>query len=431
MLVSHSIARAVLLAATLGMVAALLRAESYFEFLLNGWDAQFYYAAARSMVHDGDLDVTNDLPLSPAQWVFEEAGHPTVPRSPSGAILNKYPIGTSLAEMVPLALSRAVMGDGANGYSLIEIRCVALWLVLLHAGGLWVTWRWLRLTTDGTVLQAVSVVLVLAGTSQLFYAAIYPFLAHGLSALLVAGCLLTAERTRGTPGHVTSLLAWGLLSVLLILVRPQQATLVMLLCAALLWEHRARRDRAGWVAAIALTAVLSAVLLQCVVNLQAIGQFRFNAYAAAGEGFNLLAPDFYTVFLSPGRGLFFLAPVALLAVPGAIVGAARSSVTAAAAVHLLVQVFLIAAWSSPEQGDAFGTRMLVDISPILAFGLHSVLRRVHRGPAMAVVGAVLLLCVAWTTLALGVYVTRGIPVGATHRGVVISARDVLRSTFVH
>src|SRR5688500_2579961 len=65
--------------------------------LLNGWDAQFYYSAARSLVFARDLDTSTDTTRSP--WVQDD-----LPRRSDGRIVNKYPLGLSLVEAPFLAL---------------------------------------------------------------------------------------------------------------------------------------------------------------------------------------------------------------------------------------------------------------------------------------------------------------------------------------
>ena len=52
-------------------VAGLARTERYFGSLLRGWDAQFYYACAHSLVFDRDLDITNNLESTPYAAPFD------------------------------------------------------------------------------------------------------------------------------------------------------------------------------------------------------------------------------------------------------------------------------------------------------------------------------------------------------------------------
>ena len=79
---------------------------------MRGWDAQYYYACARSLVFDTDLDITNDLEATPHPAPFDrdaDGQFEAVPRDRKGRIVSKYPIGLSLVE-VPFRRRRRLPG---------------------------------------------------------------------------------------------------------------------------------------------------------------------------------------------------------------------------------------------------------------------------------------------------------------------------------
>ncbi len=48
--------------------------------------------------------------------------------------------------------------------------------------------------------------------------------------------------------------------------------------------------------------------------------------------------------------------------------------------NLILQVYMVAAWWSPEQGDSFGARMLADNSGVVGFGVSALCARSASSP---------------------------------------------------
>ena len=67
------------------------------------------------------------------------------------------------------------------------------------------------------------------------------------------------------------------------------------------------------------------------------------------------------------------------------------------------QVYVIAAWSSPDQGDSFGSRMLADNAAVVAVGL-AVLYEQASPRWRLVIAMVTAVAVVWTIYLLGRYV---------------------------
>ena len=71
--------------------------------------------------------------------------------------------------------------------------------------------------------------------------------------------------------------------------------------------------------------------------------------------------------------------------------------------NAVAQVYLIAAWSSPEQGDSFGARMWSDNAAVVAVGVSLALHET-RSAGRWVLLAATLLAICWTTCLLGRYI---------------------------
>ncbi len=397
----------------------LVLTERYYGGLLWGWDAQFYYARARSLAVQGNLDITDDLPLTatPAPFGPSPDGRlQRVPRDDENRIVSKYPVGLSLAEIPWLAAGRGIEKltreprDAADGYEPIVLRTVAGGLAAYGCLGLALTFAWLRRAVAASAAAAASLAAWL-GTSAFYYTAVFPYMAHALGATLVAAALWLATRLDTAPDrpvhrHLTAI---GSVLALLLLVRPQQLTLAVALALShrhiltkpvRLWGH-------GLIAGIAL--ISAAWTLQVVVNGLTTGQFTFSVYAAGGEGFSLAHPDIATVMWSAGRGLLVYSPIVVMAGIGLWCNRSPSPVATAALLHALAQIWLIATWSSPGQGDAFGARMWVECTPVVALGLSRLFDHARTLAARAAASLGVALSIAWTNILVVTYIRAGIP----------------------
>jgi hypothetical protein len=143
------------------------------------------------------------------------------------------------------------------------------------------------------------------------------------------------------------------------------------------------------------------------------GSFTLNAYAAGGERFFWTHPAWDIVLISPCRGLLWISPVVIVAAGGYWLRRRGLPWFAVALLgHGLVQLYLIAAWSSPHQGDAFGARMWCECTGVVACGLALLYRPSRVAQAAGVLATAA--CVCWTCALLAVAVERGMPVDLSY-----------------
>src|SRR5690606_35945253 len=132
-------------------VAGILSMAYYYNHygqLLHGWDAQFYYATARSFLFGRTADITDALKETPWTSPFDRDGNGSLERVPlreDGRFQSKYPIGLPLVEGVFMAVGYGIrriletLGiflTGPPGLSHLEIGSVALGLFLVTLVGL-------------------------------------------------------------------------------------------------------------------------------------------------------------------------------------------------------------------------------------------------------------------------------------------------------
>jgi hypothetical protein len=392
---------------------AMGRAGQFYGQLLHGWDAQFYYAQARSLVIDGDLDITNDLALAPDQGPLGEPSGDLrrLPRREGGQVVNKYPPGLSLLEVPWLALGRLLRTgweratggplDGQPGYSDLEITTVGFGLLLYASIGLTLLVALVTPVSGSEWRAAVAVALTWLGTSLLYYTAVFPFMAHGAGfALVVLTLWLSKRLAEAERPTVRAFVAVAASVGFLFLVRPQQVLLLLFLGP---WLIRPAQRIPVRRLLLPLLVFLALASLLVVFNYLQTDRWTVSGYAAGGEGFDWLHPRADLVLWSPERGLLWMSPLVVLAALGyATRRVWRSPLAGVLLLHALTQVYLIAAWSSPAQGDSFGARMWCECVPFVALGVAGLLSTPRPGLRLLWAGGAVV-CVGWTCLLLLVY----------------------------
>ncbi|AWM39376.1 hypothetical protein GobsT_23090 [Gemmata obscuriglobus] len=409
----------------------LAKADSYYGTLLRGFDAQFYYAAARSVVVSGDWDVTDDLPLGPAQGPFRtDAG---TPRRADGGIKNVFPVGLSLLEGAFLLPARALTtiaggGSGPVGYTRPEVGFVALGLLLAAGLGVQITFALVR-TLVSTPVAAVATIAAWLGTPLLYYTAWFPFSVHPTTFCIMVLLLLLADRIPHARRSNVAVFVFAVLASALYLTRPHQSPYILVLVA---WRG-APLLRRGWRAwgpgaGAGLVVGVAALVFQAQVHAVNVGARALIAHGTHDHpmitGHFVSAPDVFAVLLSPARGLFWVTPVVLLALVGYVWRWRDVPWWGwASLANAALQTTILAFWSDPGQGDSFGVRLWVEHVPVVACGLAVLAGGAFAWGriARAVLAAVLLACVSWTLLLCACYVSGRLRTDQTHREVVSQA----------
>ncbi len=176
-----------------------------------------------------------------------------------------------------------------------------------------------------------------------------------------------------------------------VMLRPTIAPLVAGL--GLAWAIGAR-DRCTWLVALAIAlAVVAPLVAWNVVHLSSpfpLGQWRGNLRTATVDVFSLgnVATAVAGLVASPGRGLVWFAPVAIA---GIVVGARGGRELRCVALGCVLQVLAMAAFFKWHGGQAFGPRLLAEVTWVgcwLALGAGGRMHRAIAALAIAVTVAV-------------------------------------------
>ncbi|MBN1953858.1 MAG: hypothetical protein JW900_02300 [Anaerolineae bacterium] len=346
------------------------------------WDGAFYYAYARSILFDGDLELENDLLLSYAVTPPDfAAAHLEQRRTPTGRVDSPFAIGTSLlwlpwfALIYGLANLAGWLPGPLTGYEwpfvwgMAAVTCAYGWL------GTLVSYRLARRLVSNWAALAASATLMLT-TPLVYYQFREPFYAHAASALTVALFIsawwqVAAKRKYTVPSALLLSLTGGLAA----LVRPQNiAYLALPVLTALLAAGSALRQR-EWRTARRCGGYALLVGLGALVVLSpqlAVWQLFYGQPLTIPQGAGFMdwrAPWAGAVLFSPFNGLLPWMPVCLPALVGLALLARRFPHQAILLLMaLLLQVYVNGCILQWYGGGGYGPRRFSSTLVILLTG---------------------------------------------------------------
>lgn len=365
-------------------------------------DGKQYYAWARSVVLDGDLDFRNDYALLyPPDPLPPEAEQVT----PKGLVVNKYPVGMAVLETPGLLLghaaARLLPGGPADGVSTpyqVAVSSTLTAFVLLGAYALFLAA--LRLGAAPFAAGSLTAAM-LVSTNLWHYVAKEPTMPHGAGVALGGIALFLMSGWEGPWESVSrrQLLAVGACVGLLFLVRNSNVFLAPALGAL---AFRARPLSLRPVLFAGAPAVALAALQPVAFSLLQ-GGLRLVPYP--DEGFAGGIENVVRTLDSSRHGLLVYHPLYALLLAVCLAGlfrpaARRTAAGALASFGLLLVVN--GTWWCWWFGDSFGNRAFIEALPPLvlasAVALSPRAPRRPGGPllAAALVLATLLNASLWT-----------------------------------
>jgi len=300
--------------------------------------------------------------------------------------VNAHPIGEAVMIAPFFAVAHALTrwtNLSPDGFSPYYQHAAGLAGLAYVVAGLWFLRRLLaRHFPPGVVLAALTTLLF--GTSLYHYGTFDSVWSHAFSFALFSALLERLDARRD--GNRRDEIVLGILSGLIVLVRHTNA----LVPICFLGIEVLRTRRVPWLAAAVAAAI---VVPQLWLYHEATGRWLISSYGDLG--FTFATPHFFGVLLSPTKGLFFYAPLLLLALVGwAWLPQTLRGWRTPAAVVMAVNTYLIASWWDWQFGASYGHRGFVDFYPLFAIGLAAFFTRVAAASILrrTVTGAVAALC---------------------------------------
>lgn len=310
-------------------------------------DGVFYFSWLRSVVVDRDIDFSNEYAYFGV----------TQPKTPTGALGNKYTVGPAILWAPLYIWTHTVVGD--DGYGLPYQLAVGYTSVVFTLFGLLLLYRLLK--QRFSKWSSLFAVAGLAGaTNLLFYGSLDPVNSHALS--FFAATLFLTFITQARRNWLLIGASLGLLA----LFRLQDVLYTLLLSTHL----RGVRAHLGGVRKTLPLVLLgfSGVFGWQLLAWQTLyGGILTNPYFLSGEGFNFFHPQVLGILFSPTNGLFLWTPIAAIGFFGLIWKKYWSYLAI-----FLIQLMIIASWSTWWQGASYSGRMFVSTLPLFAFGLAEI-----------------------------------------------------------
>ena len=345
-----------------------------------------YYAWARSILIDGDLDVRNefaDLEMPPG-----------APTTPTGYLHNQWSAGSALIWLPGMALVHGVLliGNGlgltipADGYSWPYMFAAAFTSSLTGLLALGLSYRLSR-ELFGQFAALLATITVWLATPFVFFQYHQPFMSHAHDACTNALFLVLWWRTRREPHRRQLWFCLGVVIGLAIWIRPQNG--ILGLAVGVLWLVDGIKEGVWGLRPRLLTQLfpLAAGLLLLIVPLlffwrELYGAWVVNTYTASGGGaFDFSAPHWLEVLFSSDRGLFTWTPITIFCLVGLRwVWPKHRHLALLITLLVVAHWYVISCWSFWAGGDTPGPRFWLALTPVFILGLSACVERVRAIP---------------------------------------------------
>jgi hypothetical protein len=380
-------------------------------------DGEGYYLYLPSVFVYHDLSMKWTQPLQAASPQGDE-WNGLIPYK-HGVYLDKYTIGQAIL-WLPFFLVAHLLatftGHPATGFTTWYQAAIGFAAAFYTSLGCLMMYLLLRRYFSAKVAY-FTVLTLLLGTNLLNYATYDSSFTHVYSLFLIAAILYLTPQWYTNMSYRTSIVLAALFA-LNVLVRQ---TNILLLVPVLLWGVTNRaglRQRAVllWKQRPKLVAMAGACLLIGLPQLlywhYITGHWLVFSYQ--GEGFNFLHPQIINVLFSTDRGVFFWAPVLLLALVGLTqLRRYLKEWSTALYVFLTVWLWVISSWHSWQFGAGYGHRAFIDIFPLLALALATVYSRAKSPAAKYALLTIVGLCVLANLFLTYQYWILGLPSAGT------------------
>lgn len=378
-----------------GMVILLSVFLVAFPFLfkpwIHGFDTVAYYSWLRTTMIDGNLNVGDEF----THYGYGAERGMTI----TGYTYNEWAVGSAvlwspfflIAHGFSLFASALGVPISADGYGAQYIWAVSIGSAIYAFVGILLTYR-LGCALFSPNTCTLATLATWLASPLVFYMYSHPLMSHANDAFAYALYLYTWHRTRQSPRWRKAMLR-GVTAGLCALVRQINAVLVFFALAEFVvdgmraWQSNHHIKELGRtlcnMAAFSL-AWWIAYMPQVIVWRVVLGHWiELNPYAAgAGAGFDWLHPHFLGVLFSTNRGLFTWSPLLLLATVGWVyLWRQERRLGALIMTNFVLQLSVIAVWSSWSAAAAFGQRFFTNVVPAFTLGLAALLtslqKRIH------------------------------------------------------
>lgn len=310
----------------------------------------------------------------------------------TGRYLNRFPPGQALLMLPSFLLAHGgarLVGAAPNGFSTPYQVAAALNGLLALLIGL----HFLRRALSALFAPAVVLATLAAvtfGTNLFHYGTSDAIFSHVYSFALFAALLAALPAWYREPTARRSLVL-GVVAGLIVLVRNPNAIVLLLVPLYGVHDGATQRARLAFFKTHARQVALASLgFLAVLFILLAYWHYvtgGWVAYSYRGYGFRFDQPHVLQVLFSVRKGLFFWAPVWLLAAVGFV--RAREQLQPyllPVLLFFILHTYLVSSWWHWPYGASFGHRAYTEASALFALGLAGFFAGLRRPSSRALVG---------------------------------------------
>lgn len=345
------------------------------------WDKQGYHSYLPAIFIYNDLKGLSFYPAICEKYHFtgDDPWYAAY-QQPNGNRVNKYPVGPALLELpffLAANVSVSIFAPQLNdGFSVPYQLTVALNDIFWVMVGLFFLRGFLRrYFTDN--ITAVTIICIALGTNLYNYTAFDHGMSHPISFSLFAALLFFTERFYDTCRN-KYLLAIAVVLGLITITRPTNCIAAII---PLLWNIRTKKDLVNRFSFFSerYKACISAIIVFFLVLLPQLAYWKYATghwiyYSYEGEGFNFAHPKIWKGLFGWQKGWFIYTPIAFLAILGLFQTAKKhKQFLLSFTLFLPVIIYVTFSWKNWWYGGGFGCRPLIDILPVMALPLATLI----------------------------------------------------------
>ena len=337
-------------------------------------DGKGYYGYLTAIIIYHDLDYTFIESYENKYYPANHSVYKDYRVSVNGKIVNKCFPGVAILWLPFFLIAHLLsflFGFATDGYSIIYQYSIAF-AALFYA---WLGFRLLvklltRLGSSEQLASFVTVIIAL-GTNLMFFTIIEGSMSHVYSFCLITAFVYSTFRFFESMNS-RWIIACALLFALIVLVRPTNGLVIMLVPAFALVKRPfswnvVMKIRNLW-RNLATGIFISALLFFLPMLLWHHHTGHWIVYSYGSESFNFAQPHFFNILFSYNRGWFVYTPVALLSMAGLFgLWKRNCSMFFWISGFLLIFIYIMSSWWLWYYASKSGQRVFIDIYVIIAF----------------------------------------------------------------
>ncbi len=303
---------------------------------------------------------------------------------PGGTRLNKYAIGPAVFELPAFLLARAYCGithyDPDDGFSVPYRFASYADIIFWTCIGIILLGKFLNTLFNKTT-AIVTLICISLGTNLYFYAGFFGVMSHPYEFMLFSA-LLYYTHTWYLTKKIGKLFLIATVLGLIIITRPVDGLAFIIVILWRVYDISSLKERFKLFREQVKPILYSVVFLAAVLLIQmaywkdVTGHWIYYSYQ--GEKFDFSDSHVFDGLFSYRKGWFIYTPIAFISTIGFFfLWRKDKSFLPPILLFLSLFIFIVFSWQSWTYGGSYGCRPLIDILPIMALPLASLVEQIY------------------------------------------------------